>query len=431
MRTVRVGLVGFGTIGSGVVELIRRKGDEIARRAGVRLELPLVVDTDTERDRGVDLPAGALTDDLARILDDDTIEVVVELVGGTTAARDIDTRLLQAGKHVVTANKALLATHWGELLDTASQHGVTVSFEASCNGAVPSVKMFREVMSANSVECIEGIFNGTTNYILTRMTAAGLPYEQALGEAQELGYAEPDPTLDVSGHDSAHKLAILARLAFGIDFSYEDIHVEGIEKVEPVDLAYVGDMGYVLKLLAIGSMADDKVDLRVHPTLVRREKLLAKVDGVFNAVFIRSDAAGESMLYGAGAGQMPTAGAVVADIIDVALGRSQPTFQRMAAADNRVRVEVLDVGEIVTRYYMRLALVDKPGVLAKVATILGAENISISSVIQLETAHSPGGVVPVVFMTHPAREADVASALAGMEQLDVVRTPGVLLRVEP
>jgi len=431
MRTVRVGLVGFGTIGSGVVKLIDRKRDEIARRTGIRLELPVVVDTELERDRGVALPAGVLTDDLGRILDDESIEIAVELVGGTTAARQIDTRLLSAGKHVVTANKALVATHWGELLDLAGEARVTLNFEAACNGAVPSVKVLREAMSANTVECIEGIFNGTTNYILTRMTTTlGLPYAEALTEAQTLGYAEPDPTLDVGGHDTAHKLAILARLAFGIDFDYAKLYVEGIEKVEPVDLKYAGDMGYVLKLLAIGRMVEDKVDLRVHPTLVRSEKMLAKVDGVFNAVSIRSDAAGESVLYGAGAGQMPTAGAVVADILDVAMGRAQATFERMAEHESRRVVEVLDIGEIVTRYYLRLALVDQPGVLAKVSTVLGRENISISSVIQLEASDAPGDVVPVVFMTHRARQANVSRALTEIERLEVVKGPSVLLRVE-
>jgi len=428
VQTHNVAVIGFGTVGSGVARILLAERRRIADRAGVDLCLKYVCDLDIETDRGVPVPKELLTTSVDHVLADDHVSVVAELVGGIDFAKDLILRVIGRGKHVVTANKALLATHGGELFEAAASNGVTISFEASCAGGIPIISALREGFVANNIKSIMGIVNGTCNYVLTRMVHDHISYDQALRQAQDLGYAETPPTLDVSGADSAHKLAILSRPAFGVDFDYDELTCEGIDGVALQDLEYGAEMGYTLKLLAIGKRAGDTVDLRVQPTFIDSESMLASVGGVFNAVAVEGDAVGEALLYGRGAGQMPTASAVCADIVDVATGRAQLTFASLASCQGRTpRVHVKPIGDVMSKYYLRFTVIDAPGVLAHIAGILGAHKISILSVIQKE----PGAeIVPLVIMTHEAQEANMRAALAQIEHLDVVRDKSVVIRVE-
>lgn len=429
MRTANVGLIGLGTIGTGVARLLLESADEIAQRAGVRLHLARVAEKDLDRPRDVRVPADRLTPDAAEVLNDPEISIVVELVGGIHPAKDFIEASLRANKAVVTANKALLAHHGPELFRLARQHHTCIAFEASVGGGIPVIAAVRDSFVANRIESICGIVNGTCNYILTQMTKAGTPYQAALAEAQRLGYAEHDPSLDVGGGDSAHKLAVLARLAFGMDFDFEQIYCEGIEHVEVDDIRYAQSMGYVLKLLAIAKQHHEGLELRVHPALLHKDRPLAGVAGVFNAIYVEGHAIGQAMLYGRGAGQMPTASAVVADIVDVALGRALVTFQHTwAASPNRSRAQVLPMEHIQSRYYVRMVVEDRPGVLAQIAGIFGDHAISIASVNQQEGEQ--GGCVPVVLTTHLAEEGNVQSALSKVEALSCSRGRARLLRVE-
>ena len=429
MRTVNVGLIGLGTVGTGVAKLLLESADELALRAGVRLHLARVADKDLERPRDVRVPAELLTRDAGDVFNDPSISIVVELVGGIHPAQEFIEASLKAGKAVVTANKALLAHHGPALFQLARKYGACMAFEASVGGGIPIIAATRDSLIANRIASVSGIVNGTCNYILTQMTKAGTPYEAALAEAQRLGYAEHDPTLDVGGIDSAHKLAVLARLAFGLDFDFEQIYCEGISHVEVDDICYARRMGYVLKLLAIAKQHEDGLELRVHPTLLHEDGPLASVSGVFNAIYVTGDAVGEAMLYGRGAGQMPTASAVVADIVDVALGRTAITFQHTwAASQERQRAKVLPMDRIRSRYYVRMIVEDRPGVLAQIAGIFGDHAISIASVNQQEGEE--GGCVPVVFTTHLAEEGNVQRALRAVQALSCSRGQARLLRVE-
>ncbi|MFH0963759.1 MAG: homoserine dehydrogenase [Planctomycetota bacterium] len=428
MKTIHVGLVGFGTVGSGVVKILLEEHDAIAERTNVDVRLLYVCDLDLARDRGVAVPKGLLTKDFRKVLDDDRVSVVIELIGGIDVAKKLILEALAKKKHVVTANKALLATHGTQLFEAAAANGVTISFEASCAGGIPIILALREGFVANRILSIMGIVNGTCNYILTRMAHDRTNYNEALAGAQAQGYAETPPTLDVSGVDSAHKLAILAKTAFGVDFDFDEITCEGIDEVRLQDIEYAAELGYVLKLLAIAKRSDHELELRVHPTLIDREHPLASVGGVFNAVALEGHAVGEALLYGRGAGQMPTASAVCADILDVALGRAKLSFDNLALYPGKgKRVRVKPIGEIVTRYYLRFTVVDRPGVLAQIAGVLGKNGISILSVIQKEAGTE---TVPLVIMTHAAKEARMASALAEIEKLEVVRDKTVMIRVE-
>src|SRR4030042_1352630 len=329
-QVVKVGIVGFGTVGTGTAKLIAENADAIAARAGIRLELACVVDIDTTSERPVKLPDGVLTDDLNRFLNDDTIQIGVETIGGTDIAKDVQLKMLEAGKDVVTANKALLAEHGNELYRAAHKYGRCIAFEASCAGGVPIISAIRTGLAANNITAMYGIVNGTCNYILSNMTFKNEDFNEAIAQAQDKGYAEANPTLDISGGDSAHKLAILSSIAFGYEILLEDIFVEGIEAVSKDDIRYGGEMGYILKLLAIGQKKKDgKVSLRVHPSFISRDNPLARVSGPFNAISIFGSAVGQVMYYGRGAGMMPTASAVVGDIIDVAMGNSGTSFRQL------------------------------------------------------------------------------------------------------
>jgi len=428
MRTVNVAIVGFGTVGSGVARILLESGDALAARAGVRLCLKYVCDTDLQRSRGVAVPQELLTDSLDRVLADGDVGIVCELIGGTTVAYDVVERSLRAGKHVVTANKALLAERGVPLMKLAREQGVAVSFEGAVAGGIPLIVSVRDGLVANRITTIAGIVNGTCNYILTRMHEEGTPYAEALAAAQASGYAEADPTLDVSGRDSAHKLAILGRLAFRVPIAFEEVYCEGIEGIDPRDVRFGDELGYIIKLLAIGEVdASGGVNLRVHPAFVPKGNLLAYVADAYNAIMVHGDAVGDTLYYGRGAGQMPTASAVVADVVDTALGRATLTFaERDMFAEDAARA-VRPIDDVRTRSYLRFDVIDEPGVLASIAGILGSHAISIASVLQHEPTDSEH--VALIIMTHESLERDMQGALRQIEGLDTVRSRPVYIRV--
>jgi homoserine dehydrogenase len=429
-RTVRVGLAGFGTVGSGVAKLMTEDADAIAAKTGVRPVLACVVDIDTTSARSVKLPKGVLTDDLNRLLNDDSIEIGVELIGGTDAAKDVQLRMLKAGKHVVTANKALLAEHGNELYRAARKNGRCIAFEASCAGGIPIISAIRTGLTANNITAMYGIVNGTCNYILSNMSSKDEAFDKVLAQAQQKGYAEADPTLDISGGDSAHKLAILASIAFGYEITLDDISVEGIEEISKDDIRYGAEMGYCLKLLAIARRDDhNRISLRVHPSFIARDNALARVDGPFNAVSIFGSAVGQLTFYGRGAGMMPTASAIVADIIDVALGNSATTFTHLNLRPrSRTAPLIQKIDRLVSRFYIRIMCKDRPGVIARWSKVLADHEISISGAIQHEGT-GPDNTVPVVIATHPARQKNVTAALKDMAKLDVIGAKPVCIRI--
>jgi homoserine dehydrogenase len=428
---VRIGLLGLGTVGAGVVKLLQSRGDMLQERAGARLALAAVADTDLTRPRdGLDLRALPLTDDAARVLDDPSIQVVIELVGGLEPARTFILRALAAGKHVVTANKALLAHHGAELYEEARRRGVALAFEAAVAGGIPLIRAVKEGLVANRVLSLAGIVNGTCNYILSKMTDEGLDFSLVLKEAQAHGYAEADPTLDIEGMDSAHKLQILVALAFRTFIDLKHIHTEGITRVTAQDIDYARELGYRIKLLAIAKATDSGVEARVHPTMIPAASPLAAVAGVFNAIFLTGDAVGDLMFYGRGAGQMPTASAVWSDVLEIA--------RRVAHGIPSLALELPSVGPqppaltpmdaIRCCYYLRVMAHDRPGVLSRVAGILGGNDISIANVIQKGRATREA--VPVVMLTHEARERDMRAALAAIDALPDVATTTTMIRVE-
>jgi homoserine dehydrogenase len=426
-EAVKVGVIGFGTVGSGTVKVILGNKDLLRWRLGFDLELKHIADKDTERDRGIALPEGMLVPDAAAVLEDPDIDIIVELIGGMDTAKDVILKALRNKKHVVTANKALLAVHGNEIFSEAARQGVQVGFEASVAGGIPIIKVVREGLLANHVSSIYGIINGTANYIMTKMTQEGAEFDAVLAEAQRLGYAEADPTFDIEGVDAAHKLAILASLAYGLPLSYGEVYIEGITKVSSMDIELAGELGYKVKLLAIAKVSGGEVELRVHPTMVPNDYLISKVDGVFNAVYVRGDAVGETMFYGRGAGDMPTASAVVADIAEIAqgikAGGSIPMF-RVSDAPMKIR----KIEDIRSRYYFRFSALDKPGVLSRISGIFGENNISIASVIQKE--RKVGEAVPLVMLTHSATERDIRRAVEEIDRLDVVSGKTRYIRVE-
>lgn len=429
MKEVSIGLVGLGTVGTGVARILLEQGEDLAERTGVKLKLKRVVDTDLERDRGLKLPQGVLSDNLDDILNDEEITCAVELVGGVGAAREIIEKLIDAGKSVVTANKALLAEFGSAVLKKAAEKGVSVAFEASVCGGVPIILAVRDGLVANRLESIVGIVNGTANFILTSMKKEGLSYADALARAQEMGYAEADATLDVEGGDSAHKLAILAQLGFGVDFDLADISTEGITHIEVSDIRYADELGYEVRLLAIGRRTDEGLELRVHPALIPQGHALAWVEGPMNAVLVKGDNVGPLLFEGQGAGQMCTASAVVSDLVDAALGKAKITFDSFRFLPGRTRRgPIRPMAEYRGSYYLRFTAVDQPGVLAQIAGCLGRHRISILSVVQKETRRGAG--VPIVMMTDEAKEADFRKAVNEIDRLDCIQAETVWIRVE-
>ncbi|MEI8121132.1 MAG: homoserine dehydrogenase [bacterium] len=429
MKEIGVGLLGFGTVGAGVVEALQRNGDLISERIGVKLVVRRIADVDLDKDRGVTVDRAILTRDAAAVIDDPAVDVVIELIGGTTLARTFVLRALTLGKPVVTANKALLAEHGQEIFALATLKKTGVWFEASVAGGVPIIRALREGLVANRIERIYGILNGTCNYILTRMEREQMTFEHALKEAQAAGYAEADPGLDIDGYDTAHKAAILASLAYGVTIPKEKIHVEGIRGLNKTDIEYARDFGYRVKQLAVIKASGSHVEVRVHPTLVPHEHMLASVMGVFNAVVVDADVVGQTVYYGRGAGRMPTASAVVSDLAEVARilneGAHLARYNPVAPASVIFR----SMGDIECRYYLRLALLDKPGILGVVTTTLGQHGISLASILQKEPNRA-GRHVAVVILTHRAQEKNVVAALNALEEKQALGGKPVCLRIE-
>jgi homoserine dehydrogenase len=434
VRHVRLGLLGLGTVGAGVVKLLDAQRATLEERAGCRLELGAIADLDTTTPReGLDvqdLKRRGLFKSADEILRDPDTAVVIELIGGLEPARTFILKALTNGKHVVTANKALLAHHGVELYETARRHGVTLAFEAAVAGGIPLIRSVKDGLVANRILSVFGIVNGTCNYILTKMTDEGLDFGMVLKEAQAQGYAEADPTFDIEGNDSAHKLQILVTLAFRTFVDLKDIHTEGITKVSAQDIEYARELGYRIKLLAIAKATAAGVEARVHPTMIPARSPLAAVSGVFNAVFITGDAVGDLMFYGRGAGQLPTASAVWSDILEIAHRRAHDIpstgLELPSAAANALSLQPMD--NVRTSYYLRVMAQDRPGVLSRITGVLGENDISIASMIQ--KGRGPREAVPVVMMTHEARERDMRRALSAIDRLADVASATTMIRVE-
>jgi homoserine dehydrogenase len=429
MEKTKVAIIGLGTVGSGVARLLLDHGDRIARHAGRVLWLEKAVVRNLKKPRYCDLPAGVLTDDVEEVINNPEITVVAHLIGGLEPARTIMLRLLESGKDVVTANKALLAEHGPELFDRARELGRSIAFEASVAGGIPIITNISQCLSANQIKSLHGILNGTSNFILTKMHDESATYVAVLAEAQKLGYAEADPSMDVDGSDAAQKLAILAHLAFGARVDWKDIPRVGIDKLDIADVRYAKEMGYRIKLLATADLVDDTLELDVSPALVRARSPLAEVSGPFNAIRVEGDAVGPLFFFGQGAGQMPTASAVVADMIDTAVGRTAITFRTLELWSNReARVSPAPNDAARAKFYLRVMVKDSPGVLAQVTTVLGNHNISIASVLQHEPLETDG-IVPLVIMTHETSEGDAARACEDIDKLPPVRAETVRMWV--
>lgn len=431
MRRIGIGLLGFGTVGAGVVEGLRRNGSLLAERLGVEPVLCRIADLDISRDRGVAVDAACLTTNAEAVVDDPEVRVVVELIGGTGAARSLILRALDAGKSVVTANKALLAKHGEELFARAQESGADICFGASVGGGIPILRALREGLTANRIRGIDGILNGTCNYILTRMESDALPFDDALRAAQRLGFAEADPSLDIDGLDTAHKAVILASQAYGSHLPLEAVHVEGIRGLDPADVRYALDLGYRIKLMAVIRHEDAgaEVEVRVHPSLVPLGHVLASVSGVHNAVMVRGDLAGGTLYYGRGAGREPTASTVLADVADVVRNLVTGSPNRVPALTRASKaVRLRPMPDVQTRYYLRLSLPDRAGMLGRIATVLGERGISIASVLQKEGR--TGAHVPVVIVTHRARERAVNEAIQRIDAMEMVGDRTVRLRIE-
>ncbi|MEK7770416.1 MAG: homoserine dehydrogenase [candidate division NC10 bacterium] len=432
MNEIRIGLLGLGTVGAGVVKILDTHGAEMQERTDCRLTLAAIADPDLIREReGIDLARLHLVPDARQVLDDPSIQIVIELIGGLEPARTFILRALAAGKHVVTANKALLAHHGAELFEHARRHRVMLGFEAAVAGGIPLLRAVREGLPANRIASVFGIVNGTCNYILSKMTDEGLDFSVVLKEAQARGYAEADPALDIEGMDSAHKLQILAMLAFRTSLDLKDIYTEGITGVAHEDVVNAAELGYRIKLLAIAKASDGGLEARVHPTMIPAQSPLAAVSGVYNAVFISGDNVGNLMFYGRGAGQLPTASAVWSDALEIArrVAHGIPALPVELPSVAKAPLPLRPMDEIRSAYYLRVMALDRPGVLAQVAGILGRHDISLVSVLQ--KARAEGEAVPVVMLTHDARERDMRAALAAIDRLPVVASRTTMIRVEP
>ncbi len=430
MKTINVGLIGFGTIGAGVYHNLVEHAGLISRRLGAPLRISAIADCDIRRKKVRFAPSVRVFTDALRVVEDPGVDIVVELIGGEKAARHIITQALRHGKHVVTANKALLAVHGKEIFRLAHDAGRCVYFEGSVGGGIPIIKSLREGLGANKIDSIFGIVNGTSNYVLTRMTEDGVDFADALCEAQEKGYAEKDPTLDIEGMDSAHKLVILSMLASGSWVDLKDVHVEGITEITQKDIAFAREFGYVVKLLAIYKDDGHEIEARVHPTLLPKGSLLSSIGGVYNAIWVTGDPVGTTMFYGRGAGRNPTSSAVISDLMDIGRILLSASRDRMAPSIYLGKPRKMKkIGDVESRAYLRVNAEDRPGVLAKVAGILGEHHISISSVIQNETARK-GQSVPVALVTYKARGKDLLDALKKIDRLPVIKSKTTMIRIE-
>ncbi|MBP9217510.1 MAG: homoserine dehydrogenase [Sterolibacterium sp.] len=433
MKPINAGLLGIGTVGGGTYTVLTRNAEEITRRAGRPIQISVVADKNLELASQVTQGKARLTDDAFAVVNDPEVDVVIELIGGTGIARELVLKAIENGKHVVTANKALLAKHGNEIFAAARAKNVMIGFEAAVAGGIPIIKALREGLTANRIQWIAGIINGTTNFILSEMRDKGLPFADVLRDAQRLGYAEADPTFDIEGVDAAHKLTIMAAIAFGIPMQFDKAHVEGISRLEADDIKYAEQLGYRIKLLGITKRKDEGIELRVHPTLIPAKRLIANVEGAMNAVLVQGDAVGATLYYGKGAGAEPTASAVIADLVDVT---------RMQTADPEHRVPhlafqphavqdtpILPLAEVETRYYLRLAVSDKPGVLADITRILADQGISIEAMIQREPSEGEQQT-DIIMLTHQTREKNIEAAIVKIEALTVVKRGVIRLRLE-
>ncbi len=427
-NTISVGIIGFGTVGSGTAKILLNNKQLLKDRTGIDFNLTKIADLDIARDRGIKIPDGILTTDASEVLNDPKIDIVIELMGGIHPAKDFILKAIRNKKHVITANKALIATAGNEILSDADANEVCVGFEASVAGGIPIIKVLREGLIANNILAIYGIINGTSNYILTKMTNEKVDFSLALKEAQRLGYAEADPTFDIEGIDTAHKLTILSSLSYGIPFLYNDVYKEGITKITAMDIEFAIELGYKIKLLAILKAANSEIEMRVHPTMVPNDYLISKVDGVFNAIYVEGDAVGSTLYYGRGAGDMPTGSAVVADIVDIGERIIRSQKSRVRSQKKAAEFKIRKMEDVDSKYYFRFSALDKPGVLSKISGILGSYNISIASVIQ--KGRRIGGAVPLVVLTHLAKEKDVTQAIREIDQLPVVSDKTLFIRVE-
>ena len=433
IQAMRVGLLGIGTVGGGTYNVLTRNAEEITRRAGRPIEITVVADKDVARARELTGGKVKVTDDAFAVVTDPNVDIVIELIGGYGVAKELVLKAIENGKHVVTANKALLAVHGTEIFAKAQEKGVMVAFEAAVAGGIPIIKAVREGLSANRIQWVAGIINGTTNFILSEMRDKGLPFADVLKEAQRLGYAEADPTFDVEGVDAAHKITLLSSLAFGIPVQFDKAHIEGISKLDATDIKYAEQLGYRIKLLGITRRRDNGIELRVHPTLVPSKRLIANVEGAMNAVLVQADAVGSTLYYGKGAGAEPTASAVIADVVDVTrLSTADPenrvphlAFQPDALAN----LPILPIGETLCGNYLRLRVADQPGVLAEITRILADRNISIDALLQREPEEGEDQT-DLIILTHVCREQDVLNAMDVIGKLPVVKGAVTRLRLE-
>jgi homoserine dehydrogenase len=422
---VNIGLIGFGTIGSGVVETLNKNLDLLEKKVNKKVRLKKIVDLDIITDRGVEISPEILSTNIDDILEDPEIEIVIELIGGYQPALKFILRAMENGKHVVTANKALLAKHWKELLSSAQKNHVRICFEASVGGGIPLLQPLNESLAANHLESIYGIINGTANYILTKMSEEGRNFDDVLKEAQKMGYAESDPTFDIEGDDTAQKLIILTIIGFGIYVKQENFHVEGISNITQDDISFAkNELDCCIKLLAISKLVDDKLEVRVHPTLVPMDHLLSSVNGVFNGIYLVGDIVGPVMMYGPGAGMLPTASAVVGDCIDIIQNMAKPVLY--GPTETSVRT-ISNITDLKSRYYLRLLTEDKPGVLHEISGILSEHNISIGSMTQKQKQDNEG--IPIFMVTHTALEKDMRAAVNKIDNLECVKTETIFIRV--
>jgi homoserine dehydrogenase len=432
MKEINIGILGCGIIGTGVAKILIEKKDLLSKRIGTTLNLKYVSDLDITSKRDVEFKKDVLISDSEKIINDPDISIIVELIGGETIAKDFIIQALKNKKHVVTANKALLSIHGNELVKIARENEVDLAFEASTAGCIPIIKTLKESHIGNDIRSISAILNGTCNYILTKITKQGISFDEALKNAQEKGFAEADPTLDIEGDDTAHKLAILNAIAHGIEFNLKDIHVEGIKRITPLDIQFAAEFGYTIKLLAISKFDHGKIEARVHPTMIPKSSPLSNVDGSMNAVVIDGDATEQTMLYGHGAGMMPTASAVINDIADISrtflAGSKRRTPILGFPEKNIKKAEILPMQDLKTRYYLRCFAQDHPGVLSKISGILGEESISIESVHQ--KGENANGTVPIVMVTHSALEKNMLNAIKKLSLLDSIPEEPYLIRIE-
>jgi len=432
LKEINIGLLGCGTVGTGVAKLLIDNKELLTARVGAYLNLKWVADIDTETDRGIRFPDGVFINDAQKVVSDPEIDIVIEMIGGEDIAKDFILKAIENGKHIVTANKALLAGHGNELFAAAAQKNVDLAFEASVGGCMPIIKSIKESLVANHIHAMTGILNGTCNYILSKIADEGITFQEALAEAQKQGYAEADPTLDVGGFDTAHKIAILTALAYGMEINLKDVYVEGISRITPLDIEFAEQFGYRIKLLAISKFENDRVEARVHPTMIPSDNLLASIKGTVNAITVSADAVGDMLLYGHGAGRMPTASAVLSDVVDIARNLLSGTVRRVPGLsyqrENIRKIPILPIDDLVTHYYFRFSALDRPGVLSTISGIIGKYGISLQSVHQ--KGRKMNGAVPVVMLSHLAKEADVKCALNEINALDVVSSEAVLIRIE-